>query len=176
MTNQLTGLRSLLIEAQKLGGQGSYERRMPNKKAMPSLLKARSGLARYVESNASDVEGWRLLALAEESLLNYPAAEASLRKVIQLSSGPPDRRDLKKLALLCEYKAKWNALLLQPDQLALLGAYLQKILPASPCDHSLHLTSDWLRQMGLKDGPAILNGLRSLGGYCDCEVLANVVR
>ena len=175
MINDINELRLLLIEAQKLSGQSSYERRSPNKKAMPVLLRARAGLSKYVESNPASVEGWRLLSLAEECLLNYPAAETSLEKAIGLSSGSPDRRDLKKLVLLREYKVKWKALALQPEQLASLGKYLQSRLAAAPCDHSLRLTTDWIKQTGLKDATAILNGFRGEGGYCDCEVLANVV-
>jgi hypothetical protein len=176
VTNELNELKLLLMEGQKLSGQSSYERRSPNKKAMPALLRARSGLAKYVEASPTDVEGWRLLSLAEECLLNYPAAETSLQKAIHLSLCSADRRDLKKLALLREYKARWNALTLRPEQLALLGKYLESRLAASPCDHSLRLTTDWLKQAGQKDITAVLNGLRGEGGYCDCEVQANVAK
>lgn len=175
MTQEIVELRESLIEAQKLSGQSSYERRAPNKKAMPVLLKARQGLLKFVDVNPTSAEGWRLLSLAEECLLNYPAAEASLQKAIQ-TSGSPEKRDLKKLALLREYKAKWKALALQPEQLASLGSYLETGLFKTPCDHTTRLTTDWLKQAGLRDTSAILNGLRDQGGYCDCEILNNVAR
>src|ERR1041385_3954860 len=176
MTGELAEIRTLLIEGQKLSGQSSYDRRTPNKKAVPKLTQARARLLKYAEAYPNDVEGCRLLSLAEECLLNYPAAEASLQKAIQLTSPSPDKRDLKKLALLREYKADWKSLVLQPEQLASLGSYLRGQMAATPCDHTLRLTTDWLKRAGLKDSAAILNGLRSQGGYCDCEVLANVVK
>jgi len=175
MTEDLAKFELELTEGLKLSGQGSYERRMPTQRAMAHLLRARKGLQSLSESNPLSAEVWRLLSLAEESLLNYPEAEACLRKAMQLSSAR-DKLDRKKLARLREYKSKSKALALQPDQLASLGKYLQAGLSKSPCDHTLVLTSDWLKQSGLGNASAILNGLRRHGGFCDCEVLFNVAK
>ena len=41
------------------------------------------------------------------------------------------------------------------------------------CDHSLRHTSDFLRQRGIEIEPVAV-WLREQGGYCDCEVIANV--
>jgi predicted house-cleaning NTP pyrophosphatase (Maf/HAM1 superfamily) len=41
------------------------------------------------------------------------------------------------------------------------------------CDHTLRLTSQFLQARELPE-PAILAWLNEYGGYCDCEVLANV--
>ena len=138
------------------------------------LLKSRSGLRAFLEEQPEAADGWRLLSMAEECLLNYPAAEQALNKALELSLNR-DKRDLKRLALLREYKAKWKALVLQPNDLVELGHYLEAQLADTPCDHSLRLTAEWLRRRGLSGTSAIQNGLRSQGGYSDCEVLANVV-
>jgi hypothetical protein len=44
---------------------------------------------------------------------------------------------------------------------------------ATPCDHTLRDTTAFLQQRGL-DAEQIIPWLREHGGYCDCEVLANV--
>lgn len=41
------------------------------------------------------------------------------------------------------------------------------------CDHSLRVTTAFLQQRGL-DVERVIPWLREHGGYCDCEVLANV--
>ena len=43
----------------------------------------------------------------------------------------------------------------------------------SGCDHTLRLTTAFLQKRGL-DVERIIPWLREHGGYCDCEVLANV--
>jgi hypothetical protein len=42
------------------------------------------------------------------------------------------------------------------------------------CDNTLAHTTDWLKSKGL-DVDATLDWLRGEGGYCDCEVILNVV-
>ena len=44
---------------------------------------------------------------------------------------------------------------------------------ADGCDHSLRFTQAFLRSRGLAEA-AIVPWLAGYGGYCDCEVLANV--
>lgn len=58
------------------------------------------------------------------------------------------------------------------DQLAQLFEHLDGALSAG-CDHSLKLTRQFLRARGLSEA-AIVPWLGEYGGYCDCEVLANV--
>ena len=58
------------------------------------------------------------------------------------------------------------------DQLAQLFDHLDSALSAG-CDHSLKLTRQFLRANGLPEG-TIVPWLGEYGGYCDCEVLANV--
>ena len=41
------------------------------------------------------------------------------------------------------------------------------------CDHSLRLTTEFLNSRGLPVA-TVIPWLRDQGGYCDCEVLANV--
>jgi hypothetical protein len=44
---------------------------------------------------------------------------------------------------------------------------------AAECDHTLRVTTGFLQQRGL-DVAHTIPWLREHGGYCDCEVLANV--
>jgi hypothetical protein len=153
--------------------QGSYGRRSPAKEAVPFLLRARSGLRRYVETAPEDAAGWRALALAEECLLNYAGARECLERAIRLSGS--DRRDLKRLVMLRENEREWAELSLTPEQLAELGDHLDAELKRGGCDHTLRATRGWLAEMGIKNPRHVIDALRHRGGFCDCEVLANVV-
>ena len=51
--------------------------------------------------------------------------------------------------------------------------FLDDELGREPCDHSLSRTRSFLAARQLAD-VAILPWLGEYGGYCDCEVLANV--
>ncbi|WCE05530.1 DUF2695 domain-containing protein [Pseudoxanthomonas sp. JBR18] len=58
------------------------------------------------------------------------------------------------------------------DQLSQLFDYLDSAL-AVACDHSLKLTRQFLQTYGLPEA-TVIPWLGEHGGYCDCEVLANV--
>ena len=60
------------------------------------------------------------------------------------------------------------------DQLAQLFDHLDSAL-AVGCDHSLNFTRQFLEANGLPEA-TIVPWLAEYGGYCDCEVLANVER
>ena len=56
-----------------------------------------------------------------------------------------------------------------------LSSYLAQCLGNRGCDHSLRITKGWLlKQIPVEKRGKILEEFRSRGGYCDCEVLANV--
>jgi len=61
---------------------------------------------------------------------------------------------------------------LSKEDLAALFDHLDAAL-ADGCDHTPRLTCEFLRARQLPQAP-ILEWLASYGGYCDCEVLANV--
>ena len=46
-------------------------------------------------------------------------------------------------------------------------------LADAPCDHSRRIVEAWLSERKLPAKP-VLHWLDGLGGFCDCEVLANV--
>ena len=174
MSKSLQELREILVVGQRLAKQGSYERRAPEKKAVPYLVEARTGLREYVRIHEQDAEAWRLLSLAEEFLLSYPAARKCLKRAAAIA-GKPDKKDVKRLALLKEYETKWAQLSLTPDQLAALGRYLDGRLADSACDHSLRHTEKWLREQNIGQIGQLLQAIRNEGGFCDCEVVLNVV-
>jgi hypothetical protein len=171
----LNELRQVLVEGQRRSMQGSYERRAPARKAIPYLIEARAGLRQYVEANGKDAEGWRLLAQAEECLLNFEGARQCLEKAVALA-GKSDKKDLKRMVLLKEYQAKWSELALSPAELEDLGRHLDQHLREEGCDHTLRYTKAWLQQATYANVTSVIAALRNHGGYCDCEVLANVVR
>jgi hypothetical protein len=87
-----------------------------------------------------------------------------------------DKRDLKKLALLREYEAKWRALGLSPEQLDALGRHLSSCLRTSPCDHTCRHTQEWLEATHVDAPDKVIRAMERQGGYCDCEVSYNVVQ
>ncbi|HEX7900834.1 MAG TPA: DUF2695 domain-containing protein [Planctomycetota bacterium] len=64
---------------------------------------------------------------------------------------------------------------LQADQFKALRAFLDgKTFGVTiVCDHTHARTEEWAGRMGI-DMEALVDGLKSLGGDCDCKVLANV--
>lgn len=174
MSKALSELQRILTEGQRRSMQGSYQRRNPAPGAVPFLLEARSGLKEYVESNGNEPQAWRLLSQAEECLVNYAAARHCLEKVMSLCDRQ-DKKDLKRLARLREYQAHWADLNLTPAQLADLGSHLRTMLSQRACDHSLRFTQEWLRASNFGKTNDMMDAIRNQGGYCDCEVLSNVV-
>ena len=57
-----------------------------------------------------------------------------------------------------------------------LGRYLEDSLKESPCDHTRAKTEKWLREQAVSNVKRTMDAMRNHGGYCDCEVLANVVQ
>lgn len=175
MCKNLKELQEILIQGQKLSMQGSLDRRMPDKKAIPFFIDARKGLNEYVIINPQDSIGWRLLSQAQEALLNYPEALSSLEKSIEL--GGKDKKDLKKIALLKECLKSWDELKLTPEQLESLGDYLNEKLGEFGCKHTLSFTKEWIDENMTKNKKTkIIKSIQGKGGFCDCEVLANVVK
>ncbi|WP_240949840.1 DUF2695 domain-containing protein [Psychrobacillus sp. BL-248-WT-3] len=171
---KLEALKETLIEGQKLSMQGSLERRAPAKKAVPFLLEARQGLKDYVIENGTNPLAWRLLSQAEECLLNYNNAIYCLERAMELVK--KNQKDLKRLALLKDYGGMWNELNLSAEQLESLGIFLNEKLNADDCDHSLKFTKRWLEDNIPKSKLSkIVKALKNQGGFCDCEVLSNVV-
>ncbi len=53
--------------------------------------------------------------------------------------------------------------------------YLDTELSDKDCDDSNHLTKTFLGQIGsIVNAQVVLDWLAEKGGYCDCEILANV--
>jgi hypothetical protein len=174
LEEKLRQLQNTLIQGQRLGGQGSYQRRMPSKKAVPFLKEALLGLRQYVLEHRDDAVAWRMFSQAEECFLHYTAARRALERVLALSPAK-DRRDMRRLPLLKEQEERAADLGLTPSKRAELERYLDAKLSQFPCDHTLNRTREWLVGQQVDDPDAVLEAFRSYGGYCDCEVAMNVL-
>ena len=62
---------------------------------------------------------------------------------------------------------------LSKENLAALFDHLDTVLRVEGCDFSARLTCAFLQAQQLPQDP-ILEWLASYGGFCDCEILANV--
>lgn len=81
-----------------------------------------------------------------------------------------------------QLKAQWRdrqrqaaraALPLPIGDLKAMFDMLDVEVPKKGCDHTRRLTEAWLRSHGHNVG-CVFAWLDTQGGYCDCEVLANV--
>jgi hypothetical protein len=70
-------------------------------------------------------------------------------------------------------KAALAALPLPVGELRAMFDMLDAELARQACDHTHRLTKAWLVDRG-HDAAAVVAWLASNGGYCDCEVVANV--
>ncbi|PKA14337.1 DUF2695 domain-containing protein [Leptospira haakeii] len=166
-------LRDQLISANQLSGQSSFDRRMPSKKSIPLFIEIRRKLKGILEIDASNADAWKLLSQSEEALLNYREAIDSFTKYLNFKGR--DKKDLKRLALLKESQGEWEDLILAPKELKELGDYLNSNLSRITCDHSLVITRKYLEEKYSKvELKRIITALQNHGGFCDCEVLANV--
>ncbi|RYG59044.1 DUF2695 domain-containing protein [archaeon] len=52
--------------------------------------------------------------------------------------------------------------------------YLDGELSQKDCDDTNSLTAKFIEQHSISNGKGILKWLADKGGYCDCEILANV--
>lgn len=83
------------------------------------------------------------------------------------------KRALKHAYQDQQKQAARQAMLLDEDFLNDLLNDLDARLSHVGCDHTLRLTRAWAAERGL-DGDAVAASVAEFGGYCDCEVLANV--
>jgi hypothetical protein len=70
-------------------------------------------------------------------------------------------------------KAALAALPLPVPELKAMFDMLNAELPRAGCDHTRRLTQAWLLGRG-HDVKRVFAWLDTQGGYCDCEILANV--
>ena len=176
MAHELAKLKDALIEGIQLSQQGSYQRRAPAKASVPYFEKARDGLRQFVLTHPDSSEGWKLLSQVEECLLNFGQAVDCLQRSIALTK-KPDKRSLKRLALLKQSMAEWSSLPLDPDELEALGRYLiENGASDETRGRSLDITRRWLEENGFRDIDRILQRLSAHGGYTDFQMLFNVVR
>lgn len=87
-----------------------------------------------------------------------------------------DKAAQKKIKQELREKAKQDFVASLPMPVELfdeLFDLLDERLEAQGCDHTLTITSAFLEEKGLSPKDT-LEWMKEYGGYCDCEVLANV--
>ncbi len=80
----------------------------------------------------------------------------------------------EKRAMLKAWKAgqKRNHILKKKDVKKLFD-YLESELEKSPCDNTLKHTEKWVVENYEKKASAVMQEIRDMGGFCDCEVIMN---
>lgn len=83
------------------------------------------------------------------------------------------KRDARRAYKEAERARERESMILDESQLSTLLDYLDERLAADRCDHTLRFTEAWAAEHSV-DASAVTASVRNFGGYCDCEVLANV--
>lgn len=175
MASNLSLLREKLLRGIKKSMQSSYARRMPAKAAFPDLQQARTGLREFARANPTNVEGWRLLSLAEECLLSYTEALVALTRAIELTASRR-KKDLKRLAFLAGCIKEWNSLPLSAAELSDLGSFLVEVGAGDPTNgNTFKFTKQWLLDRGFSNIDGIIAVFEKRGALTDFEVLQNAV-
>lgn len=87
-------------------------------------------------------------------------------------AGRSTRREALAAYKSRERRHSWEILGLSASQLADLHSVLEKKLTGG-CSHLLVESRAWSEHNDVP-WPELNRGLRALGGFCDCEVLANI--
>jgi hypothetical protein len=85
------------------------------------------------------------------------------------------RREIIRRLKAAEFAVSRAQLGLGPDELDDLHEYLERCGQQDSCDHTLQYTIAWAQERG-QHVETLLPALGAFGGFCDCEVLANVSR
>jgi Protein of unknown function (DUF2695) len=93
--------------------------------------------------------------------------------VILTSIEPDRKRELKHAYKRQRKAAARAAMLLDEEELESLLDFLDDRLADEGCDRTLRLTRQWAAEHAV-DAAALETSLAHFGGYCDCEVLANI--
>ena len=85
------------------------------------------------------------------------------------------KKQLRKQFKEQEQAVARRALGLLPDQLRDLRAHIERSIAGQGmlCDHTLTRTREWAIQNAL-DSDRVVEGVRSAGAFCDCEVALNL--
>ncbi len=81
----------------------------------------------------------------------------------------------EKRAMMKKWKAaQEKKYILSKAQVKKYFAFLENVLEQQPCDHTLRYTQKWLAEH-YKGGNIddIIEEIKEMGGYCDCEALMN---
>ncbi len=90
-----------------------------------------------------------------------------------MTKSTDEKRELVRALKAREREAAEKALPVPKEILLKLLDHLDEKLAHEGCDHTLRLTLAWAAAQGL-DSERIAAWTRENGGFCDCEVLANV--
>jgi hypothetical protein len=64
---------------------------------------------------------------------------------------------------------------LSAEELEQLAAHLEESLLETGCDNTTRHTLEWLIARDTGDRDRVIEAIEERGGYCDCEVLHNVI-
>ena len=131
-------------------------------------------------SDGADGIRTRDLLAASQTLsqLSYGPSSVASVAVKRAAIMPRVTTDEERRRLKAAYKEEKRAkarqlLILDAGQLNALLDHLDQVGAEEICDDSLQLTFAWARENEI-DPDALSASLGNFGGYCDCEVLANV--
>jgi len=162
-------MRSLIFQSK----QGSYNRRYPNKKAIPLIKEFIVRLQALIDNGQYNPEVLLLMSQAKEMLLEYKSALHYMLLYMDATHNNNDKKCKKKAWQLQEGVDFWNSIILTPWEFESLGHYLEKNYDST----SLDATVDWLSSNGFTDDVVnkITEYLHSKEIYTDLSLLEVLV-
>ncbi|MFF0470941.1 DUF2695 domain-containing protein [Micromonospora zamorensis] len=82
------------------------------------------------------------------------------------------RKQLRDAYKNADREARSALLPIDRDQLAALVEFVDAHVLADGCDHTTRHGQQWADEQGIR-WEALGDGLRQLGGWCDCEIVMN---
>lgn len=166
-------IKQQFIEVRKKIKYSALEGIRLDQNLVTPLKQIRFELVEKLNEQPEDIELLRMLYHINCYFLSYKKAEQILSQIVILTKA---NKDKKELYLLRELLIKNKDCKLTSSQMENLVNYVAICLEKNGCDHSLKHTKEWLdSNVGRSKHKKIIIFIQNSGGYCDCEVVANIL-
>lgn len=156
----------------------SYRRRWPGNELIAEISELERSLPDPVNPDPANSQAWlKERCQLAQMRLDYDLASSLVQQLLALH--PSQREWLTLQAAIGAEREFWRSLGLSPAELQSLGDFLeeQEVDPDEEPESAddLRHTHAWIDRHCPERRARIIEGLQAQGGFCDAEVLANVV-
>ena len=161
-------MRNLIFQSK----QNSYNRRYPEKKAIPYIKEFITRLQKLIDNDLYKPEVLLLMSQAKEMMLEYKSALHYMLLYLDASHNNDDKK-FKKIWQLQVGVNFWENIILTPSEFESMGRYLEKNYSSTGLD----ATMKWLSSNGFMEDTTskIIEYLHSIEVYTDLILLEVLV-